>query len=102
MHDVVQNVAKKCFLPFTVGGGIKSIADFDNLLNCGADKISINSSAISNPSLISEAANKFGSQCVVVAIDAKKLAIITMKYSAMAAPKLLKLMLLNGHRKFKN
>jgi cyclase len=72
MHDVVKDVAKKCFMPFTVGGGIKSIADFDNLLNYGADKVSINSSAISNPDLISQAANKFGSQCVVVAMDAKK------------------------------
>lgn len=70
--DVVKKVAQVCFIPFTVGGGIKEIQDFSNLLKCGADKISVNSSAIKNPNLISEAANKFGTQCVVVAIDAKK------------------------------
>jgi cyclase len=70
--DVVKKVAQVCFIPFTVGGGIKEIQDFSNLLKCGADKVSINSAAIKNPELISEAASKFGSQCVVVAIDAKK------------------------------
>lgn len=70
--EVVKNVAKVCFIPFTVGGGIKSIEDFSNLMKCGADKVSVNSAAIKNPDLISEAANKFGAQCVVVAIDAKK------------------------------
>jgi cyclase len=70
--DVVQNVAKVCFIPFTVGGGISTVEDFDNLLKCGADKVSINSAAIKNPQLIAEASNKFGAQCVVVAIDAKK------------------------------
>jgi len=70
--DVVQNVAKVCFIPFTVGGGISSVDDFSNLLKCGADKISVNSAAIKNPDLISQASNKFGAQCVVVAIDAKK------------------------------
>jgi cyclase len=72
MLDMVKKVAQVCFIPFTVGGGIKEIQDFSNLLKCGADKVSINSSAIKNPNLITEAANKFGSQCVVVAIDAKK------------------------------
>ncbi len=72
MLDVVKNVAKVCFIPFTVGGGIKEIQDFSDLLACGADKVSVNSAAIKNPQLISQAANKFGSQCVVVAIDAKK------------------------------
>jgi imidazole glycerol-phosphate synthase subunit HisF len=72
MLDVVKKVAEVCFIPFTVGGGIKEIQDFSNLLKCGADKISVNSSAIKNPNLISEASNKFGAQCVVVAIDAKK------------------------------
>ncbi len=72
MLDVVKKVAQVCFIPFTVGGGIREVQDFSNLLKCGADKVSVNSAAIKNPDLISEAANKFGSQCVVVAIDAKK------------------------------
>ncbi len=70
--DMVRRVAEKVFIPFTVGGGIRTVEDFKVLLREGADKISINSSAINNPSLISEAADKFGSQCVVVAIDAKR------------------------------
>ncbi|GAB6160197.1 imidazole glycerol phosphate synthase subunit HisF [Howardella ureilytica] len=70
--DLVRKVAKEVFIPFTVGGGIRTTDDFKVLLREGADKISINSAAILNPSLISEAAKKFGSQCVVVAIDAKK------------------------------
>ena len=70
--DLVRKVAEKVFIPFTVGGGIRSVDDFKVLLREGADKISINSAAIMNPTLISEAADKFGSQCVVVAIDAKK------------------------------
>ncbi|MCR5467843.1 MAG: imidazole glycerol phosphate synthase subunit HisF [Lachnospiraceae bacterium] len=70
--DMVREVAKKVFIPFTVGGGIRTVEDFRALLREGADKISINSSAIDNPNLISEAAEKFGSQCVVVAIDAKR------------------------------
>jgi imidazole glycerol-phosphate synthase subunit HisF len=72
MLDMVKKVAKVCFIPFTVGGGIKEIQDFSNLLKCGADKVSVNSAAIKNPDLISQAANKFGAQAVVVAIDAKK------------------------------
>lgn len=70
--ELVRRVAEKVFIPFTVGGGIRTIDDFKNLLREGADKISINSSAIDNPRLISDAADKFGSQCVVVAIDAKR------------------------------
>lgn len=70
--DLVRRVAEKVFIPFTVGGGIRSVEDFKVLLREGADKISINSAAIMNPNLISEAADKFGSQCVVVAIDAKR------------------------------
>lgn len=70
--DMVRRVAEKVFIPFTVGGGIRTVEDFKMLLREGADKISINSSAIMNPNLISEAADKFGSQCVVVAIDAKR------------------------------
>ena len=68
----VRQVASKVFIPFTVGGGIRTVEDFKVLLREGADKISINSAAIMNPQLISDAATKFGSQCVVVAIDAKK------------------------------
>ena len=70
--DMVRKVAANVFIPFTVGGGIRSVEDFRVLLREGADKISINSSALNRPELISEAADKFGSQCVVVAIDAKK------------------------------
>ena len=70
--DMVRKVAEQVFIPFTVGGGIRTVDDFKMLLREGADKISINSSAIDNPNLISEAAMKFGSQCVVVAIDARR------------------------------
>ena len=70
--DMVRKVAEKVFIPFTVGGGIRTVEEFKVLLREGADKISINSSAINNPRLISDAADKFGSQCVVVAIDARK------------------------------
>ncbi len=70
--DMVRAVAANVFIPFTVGGGIRTVEDFKLLLREGADKISINSSAIDNPNLISEAASQFGSQCVVVAIDAKR------------------------------
>ena len=70
--DMVRRVAEKVFIPFTVGGGIRTIDDFKAILREGADKISVNSAAIMNPNLISEAADKFGSQCVVVAIDAKR------------------------------
>ncbi len=70
--DLVRRVAERVFIPFTVGGGIRTVEDFKVLLREGADKISINSAAIMNPQLISDAADKFGSQCVVVAIDAKR------------------------------
>ncbi len=70
--DMVRRVAETVFIPFTVGGGIRTVDDFKEILREGADKVSINSSAIDNPNLISEAADKFGSQCVVVAIDAKR------------------------------
>ncbi len=70
--DMVRRVAEQVFIPFTVGGGIRTVDDFKALLREGADKISVNSAAIDNPRLISDAADKFGSQCVVVAIDAKK------------------------------
>lgn len=69
--DVVRETAKKVFVPLTVGGGIRTVDDFGKLLRAGADKISINSAAVRDPSLITKAADKFGSQCVVLAIDAK-------------------------------
>lgn len=70
--DVVSKVAESIFIPFTVGGGIRTVDDFTRILRAGADKVSVNSSALQNPNLISEAAYKFGSQCVVVAMDAKR------------------------------
>ena len=70
--DIVSQVADSIFIPFTVGGGIRSVDDFNALLRAGADKVSVNSAAIRNPALIQEAADKFGSQCVVCAIDAKR------------------------------
>lgn len=72
MIDIVERVAKTVFIPFTVGGGIRTVDDFKELLRAGADKISVNSAAVRNPELINDAAYKFGSQCVVCAIDAKK------------------------------
>ena len=70
--DMVRRVAETIFIPFTVGGGIRTVDDFKAILREGADKVSVNSAAIDNPNLIAEAADKFGSQCVVLAIDAKK------------------------------
>jgi cyclase len=72
MLDIVEKTAEEVFIPFTIGGGIRSTEDMRELLNAGADKISINSAAVMNPELIKEGAQKFGSQCIVVAIDAKE------------------------------
>jgi cyclase len=72
MIDVVRSVAGRVSIPFTVGGGIRTVDDFSEILNSGADKVSVNSAALKTPRLISEASHRFGSQCVVVAIDAKK------------------------------
>lgn len=72
MLDVVKKVAAVCFIPLTIGGGISKLEDFSDLLKSGADKVSVNSAAIKNPDLITQASKKFGAQCVVVAIDAKK------------------------------
>ena len=74
MVDVIQRAADQCFMPLTVGGGIQSVNDMYTMLRAGADKISINSSALANPELIRQGAEKFGSQCIVVSIDAKKTA----------------------------
>jgi len=72
IFDMVKQVAKVCFIPFTVGGGVREVEDIRQLLLCGADKVSINSAAVYNPELVREASRKFGNQCIVVAIDAKK------------------------------
>ena len=74
MVDVIQRAADQCFMPLTVGGGLRSVEDMYTMLRAGADKISINSSALANPELIRAGAEKFGSQCIVVSIDAKKVA----------------------------
>ena len=70
--DILKEVAKNIFIPLTVGGGINTIEDFDRVLKCGADKVSVNSGAIKNPDLINEAARKYGNQCVVISVDAKR------------------------------
>jgi len=70
--DILRRVASRIFIPLTVGGGINSVDDFDRVLKCGADKVSVNSGAIRNPSLILEAAKKYGDQCVVLSVDAKR------------------------------
>ena len=72
IYDVVERTSKKCFVPLTVGGGVRNVDDISKLLNCGADKVSINTAAVKNPEVIVESSKKFGSQCIVVAIDAKK------------------------------
>ena len=72
IYDVVKETSKKCFVPLTVGGGVRSVEDINKLLNCGADKVSINTAAVQNENVVVESSKKFGSQCIVVAIDAKK------------------------------
>ncbi len=72
IYNVVKETSKKCFVPLTVGGGVRSIEDINKLLNCGADKVSINTAAVKDSNVVLESSKKFGSQCIVVAIDAKK------------------------------
>ena len=72
IYDVVKRTSKNCFVPLTVGGGVRSVEDINKLLNCGADKVSINTAAVQNSEVVIESSKKFGSQCIVVAIDAKK------------------------------
>ena len=72
IYEVVKETSKRCFVPLTVGGGVRSIDDINKLLNCGADKVSLNTAAVQNPSVVIDGSKKFGSQCIVVAIDAKK------------------------------
>ena len=74
MIEVIERTADQCFMPLTVGGGIRAVADMSQMLRAGADKVSINSSALATPNLIREGAEKFGSQCIVVSIDAKRIA----------------------------
>src|SRR5207302_10469591 len=74
MVDVIERVADKCFMPLTVGGGIRAVDDMQTMLRAGADKVSINSAALATPDLIRAGAEKFGSQCIVVSIDAKRVA----------------------------
>ena len=72
IYDVVEKTSKKCFVPLTVGGGVRSVDDISKLLNCGADKVSINTAAVNDKQVVVDSSKKFGSQCIVVAIDAKK------------------------------
>ena len=72
IYDVVEKTSKKCFVPLTVGGGVRSLEDINKLLNSGADKVSINTAAVKNPEVVKDSSKKFGSQCIVVAIDAKR------------------------------
>ncbi|MFL2887082.1 MAG: imidazole glycerol phosphate synthase subunit HisF [Candidatus Pelagibacter sp.] len=72
IYDVVKDTSKKCFVPLTVGGGVRNVKDINKLLNCGADKVSINTAAVQNSEVVIESSKQFGSQCIVVAIDAKK------------------------------
>ena len=72
IYNVVKDTSKKCFVPLTVGGGVRSVNDISKLLNCGADKVSINTAAVQNSEVVMDSSKKFGSQCIVVAIDAKR------------------------------
>ena len=72
MHDVVAATAEQCFMPLTVGGGLRSVEDIERMLKAGADKVSLNTAAIKNPQLIADSSNRFGNQCIVLAIDAKR------------------------------
>jgi cyclase len=72
MYDVVRRTAEQVFIPLTVGGGVRSVADVDRLLRAGADKVSLNTAAIARPGLLAEAAERFGSQCIVLSVDARR------------------------------
>jgi cyclase len=72
MHDVVGATAEQCFMPLTVGGGLRSVGDIEAMLRSGADKVSLNTAAIRNPALVRDSSERFGAQCIVVAIDAKR------------------------------
>ena len=100
IYDVVDRTSKKCFVPLTVGGGVRSVDDINKLLNCGADKVSINTAAVQNPEVIIESSKKFGSQCIVVAIDAKKTK-INGKFLLTEEEIILELMQLSFQKKWK-
>ena len=98
--DTVKKTAEKCFIPLTVGGGVRSVDDINKLLNCGADKVSINTAAVQNAELVIESSKKFGSQCIVVAIDAKKM-VKYGKFLLTEEEKIQVLMLLSLQKKWK-
>ena len=100
--DVVKKTSQNCFVPLTVGGGVRNINDILNLLKSGADKVSINTAAVINKNIVKESAENFGSQCTVIAIDAKKLVIINGRYLQMGVEILLGLMLKITPNKLKN
>ena len=100
IYDVVERTSKNCFVPLTVGGGVRSVEDINKLLNCGADKVSINTAAVQNVKVVEESSKKFGSQCIVVAIDAKKM-VKCGKFLPMEEEIQPELMLLNLHLKWK-
>ena len=100
IYDVVKKTSKKCFVPLTVGGGVRSVEDINKLLNCGADKVSINTAAVKNSKVVIDSSKKFGSQCIVVAIDAKKM-LISGKYLLMEGEIILVLMLWSIQKKWK-
>lgn len=82
LYEMITRVAESCFMPLTVGGGVRTVEDIRNLLNAGADKVSINSAAVARPELVKEAAEKFGSQCIVVGIDAKSRSSVVSRQSS--------------------
>ena len=98
-YDMVRKTAEKCFIPLTVGGGVRTVEDVRKLLLAGADKVSFNSAAVANPEIITAAANQFGSQCIVCAIDAKLSILKNGNYLLMADDKKLALMLLSLQKK---
>ena len=100
IYDVVKKTSKKCFVPLTVGGGVRSVEDINKLLNCGADKVSINTAAVQNAEVVLESSKKFGSQCIVVAIDAKK-KVISGKFLPMVEEIIAKLMHWNLQKKWR-
>ena len=100
IYEVVEKTSKKCFVPLTVGGGVRSVDDINRLLNCGADKVSINTAAVENSKVVVDSSKKFGSQCIVVAIDAKKME-ISGKFLLMEEEIIVELMHWNMQKKWK-
>ena len=100
IYDVVEKTSKKCFVPLTVGGGVRSVEDINKLLNCAADKVSINTAAVENSKVVIDSSKKFGTQCIVVAIDAKKMK-TSGKYLLTEEEIIVELMLWNMRDKWK-